>query len=282
MNTASASEPIAGPKLYQQRARQALPLLVRQAEAGTTIYYSDLAAELGMRNPRNLNFVLGSIGQTIENLSREWKEPVPPIQCVVVNRVTGLPGEGIGWFLVKKEDFVALPRDKQEAVVRAHLEHIYAYPYWSQVLSALSLAPAAALVKKVELPKFGGSGEGPEHKALKQYVSGHPEVVGLNVAAAPGKMEDPLLSGDSLDVSFRYRKKWVAVEVKSSISSYLDVQRGLFQCVKYRAVMKAQAMALGIDCEVRAVLLLGGRLPEGLRALRNMLGVEVVEGVIAL
>jgi len=47
-----------GSKLYQQRARRTLPLLVRQAEAGETIPYSALAAELQMPNARNLNFVL--------------------------------------------------------------------------------------------------------------------------------------------------------------------------------------------------------------------------------
>jgi hypothetical protein len=280
MSTATISEPISGQKLYQQRARKALPLLVRQAEAGTTIYYSDLAAELGMPNPRNLNFVLGSIGQTLENLSKAWKTPIPPIQCVVVNRATGLPGEGIGWFLVKKEDFVALPREQQEAVVNAHLERIFAYPFWAKVLSSLSLAPAPPLITKVEVPKFGGSGEGPEHKALKDYVAKHPELVGLQPMAPSGRTEDPLLSGDSLDVSFCHGSRWVAVEVKSHISTQLDVQRGLFQCVKYRAVMKAQTRALGTNLHVRAVLVLGGTFPKGLQPLKNMLGVEVIDRVV--
>ncbi len=103
MSTAIISEPISGTKAYQVRAREALPLLVRQAEAGAPIFYSDLAEELGMPNPRNLNYVLGSIGQSLELLSKVWKVKVPPIQCLVVNKSTGLPGEGIGWFLVKKE-----------------------------------------------------------------------------------------------------------------------------------------------------------------------------------
>jgi len=62
MSTAKISAPISGEKLYQERARAALPLLVRQAQAGAPIFYSDLADELGMPNPRNLNYVLGSIG----------------------------------------------------------------------------------------------------------------------------------------------------------------------------------------------------------------------------
>jgi hypothetical protein len=44
-----------GEKLYQERARLTLPYLVRQAKAGQTIYYSDLAKEINIPNPRNLN-----------------------------------------------------------------------------------------------------------------------------------------------------------------------------------------------------------------------------------
>ncbi len=49
-----------------------------------------------MPNPRNLNYVLGSIGQSLERLSKAWKTKVPPIQCLVVNKSTGLPPFGGG------------------------------------------------------------------------------------------------------------------------------------------------------------------------------------------
>ena len=90
MSTAKISEPISGDKAYQVRARAAFPLLVRQAQAGVPVFYSDLAEELGMPNPRNLNYVLGSIGQSLERLSKAWKTKVPPIQCLVVNKSTRL------------------------------------------------------------------------------------------------------------------------------------------------------------------------------------------------
>lgn len=128
MSTSTISEPISGDKAYQVRARAALPLLVRQAEAGAPVFYSDLAEELGMPNPRNLNYVLGSIGQSLERLSKAWKSKVPPIQCLVVNKSTGLPGEGIGWFLVKKEDFSTLPLRQKRAIVEAELQHVFSYP----------------------------------------------------------------------------------------------------------------------------------------------------------
>jgi hypothetical protein len=86
--TAEAALPIdPHGKLYQQRAYEALPLLIRKAMAGRTIYYGDLAAEMGMPNARNLNFVLGSVATSLVHLSDEWKESIPPLQAIVVNQV---------------------------------------------------------------------------------------------------------------------------------------------------------------------------------------------------
>lgn len=137
--TAEIATPIGGNKLYQERARTALPLLVRQAAAAKPIFYSALAEELGMPNPRNLNYVLGSIGQAMVGLSKKWKTKVPPIQCLVVNKATGLPGEGIGWFLIAKEDFGKLPLRRRREIVQAELQHIYAYPHWDEVLQELEI-----------------------------------------------------------------------------------------------------------------------------------------------
>lgn len=124
--TAAVAHTIHGGSLYQERARAALPLLVRQAHAQQPIYYSDLAFELRMRNPRNLNFVLGSIGQTMTDLSKLWKEEVPPIQALFVNKATGLPGEGVGLWL-NERSFGALSRKQQRArTCRCGvLEHLY-------------------------------------------------------------------------------------------------------------------------------------------------------------
>lgn len=281
MTTATISEPISGDKAYQVRARAALPLLVRQAEAGAPVFYSHLAEELGMPNPRNLNYVLGSIGQTLERLSKSWKSKVPPIQCLVVNKNTGLPGEGIGWFLVKKKDFAMLPMRQKRAIVEAELQHVFSYPRWPEVLRTLELEPTtpdfSALVRKA-IGCFRG-GESKEHKALKTYVAQNPRVIGLSANTPTGATEFPLPSGDSLDVSFNGKKVWVAAEVKSSLSAEGDIVRGLFQCIKYRAVMEAALLTESRPQNVRALLVLESKLPQTLIPLRNMLGVEVVEGI---
>lgn len=270
-----------GTKLYHERARKALPLLVRQAEAGQTVAYSDLAAELEMPNARNLNFVLGSVGETLLELGRTWSQRVPPIQCLVVNKETGLPGEGVAWFLVDKADYAKLSRSQKRAVVKAELSQISAYPGWRKVLAALQLQPVAQDYGPLlaQAAAFRSGGESEEHRRLKEYVAAHPQVVGLAATRPPAATEVALPSGDALDVSFRSSDEWVAVEVKSHLSPIADVVRGIYQCVKYRAVMEATLAADGRVAGVRAVLVLQSKLPSALVPLRNTLGVEVVEDV---
>lgn len=279
MNISKVAEPISGSSKYQLRARAALPLLVRQACAGVPIFYSDLAKELGMSNPRNLNYVLGCVGQTLENLSKAWKCKVPPIQCLVVNKGTGLPGEGIGWFVSKKENFSKLTLRQKRAVVDTELQRIFSYPKWEAVLNALKLKPVefdfSPLISKAS-NGFGG-GESEAHKALKEFVAKNPQVIGLSLGTPSGITEYNLPSGDSLDVSFCGKNIWVAAEVKSSISNETDIVRGLYQCIKYRAVMEAVLIAKFLPQNARVLLVLESALPAGLIPLRNMLGVEVVE-----
>lgn len=280
--TATTASPMSGDKLYQERARQALPLLVRQAAAAKPIYYSALAQELGIPNPRNLNYVLGSIGKTMEQLSKKWKEKVPPIQCLVVNKATGLPGEGIGWFLIKKEEFGKLPLRRRREIVQAELQHIYAYPYWEDVLAEVGLPKDETdftdEVNNAARGGFGG-GESPEHKLLKEFIANNPTVIGLPKASPLGQTELPLPSGDVLDVSFRSKKLWLAVEVKSRISSDADITRGIFQCVKYQAILDAVLLSESKIQNARAILVLESNLPESLIPLSNLLAVEVIDGV---
>jgi hypothetical protein len=276
---------IHGDKLYQERARRTLPLLVRQAEAKKTIFYSDLAEELDMPNPRNLNYVLGSIGQTLQQLSEELKNEIPPIQCIVINKSNGMPGEGIGWFLNKEsysgvvpEDFKKLPKARQKEIVQAELQKVYLYDKWRDVLENLSLEPVSEDFSKIlnAIRAFGG-GESEAHKKLKEYVAQNPACVGLPTSSPKGEMEYSLASGDVLDVSFCLPDQWVAAEVKSLISDKQDIVRGLFQCVKYKAVMDATQLVTKCEASVGAVLVLEGELPKDLVPLRNMLGVTVYQ-----
>jgi len=283
---------ILGNELYQKRAAKALPILIKQAELRKELSYSALAQEIGMPNPRNLNNVLDCVGIRLEELSNEWGETIPPIQTAVINKGTGLPSEGIGWLFQGKarEKFDALPIKERKRLLHAKWAEIYDYPKWKEVLDAVGLKPIDSTAEKIvrAAAKFGASGEsrgsyfgsGGEsaaHKKLKHYVSQHPEILDLPASVAPGFKEVGLPSGDRLDVLFTHGQDCIAVEVKSSLSSVEDITRGIFQCVKYCAVIEAEQASKGFPQSARAILVLEGKLPEGLIGLRNRLGIELYD-----
>lgn len=277
METAEVSESFWGDKLYQQRAREALPLLVRQALMGEKIFYSQLANEMNIPNARNLNYVLGCIGSTLIKLGEEHDIEIPFIQCLVVNKTTELPGEGIGWF-ISDSDFRKLNKKQKKVVVDSQLAKIYAFPDWLRILKLLSLKKPDFPALPIQKPRKGG-GEGKAHKALKQYIAENPSVIGLSDSWPIGEIEFDLPSGDSVDVMFSWRKQVVAVEVKSKISDVADVSRGLFQCVKYQSVTEAMLGVQGLPQNVRTVLVLESKLPSDLKTIQHMLGIEVIDEI---
>jgi len=281
-DSAGSVDPIWGDKLYQKRARRTLPLLVRQARAHQEITYSDIAIELGMPNPRNLNYVLGSIHESLKELAHEWGKRIPPIQCLVVGKTTHMPGFGFDNILGETHCEPSLSRRERKAWINHLMAEAYSYPRWDAVLDALGLqsAPATPLSKPDEIASRGGSGgEGAAHLALKAFVSLNPRAIGLSSSLAPGATEFTLPSGDSLDVLFVHSDVWHPVEVKARHSDQKDMERGLFQCVKYRAVIDAWQAYESNPVDVDAVLVLEKALPAELVRLKNELGVRVVENV---
>jgi hypothetical protein len=273
---------LTGEKLYQKRAQRTLPILVRQALAKTQTTYSALAAELGMPNPRNLNYVLGAIGSSLQDLAKEWKERVPPLQYLVVQKLTGVPGDGVGVYADEIKRFSSLPLWEKRVAVLRELVAIYGYPRWSDVLVHFGLPKAPpALTDGLLRPAGGGggSGESEAHRDLKDYVARTPSVVGLGTGGLQTDVEFPLYSGDAVDVFFRSRDQWLAVEVKAANASPEDIGRGLFQCVKYQAVAAAMIAVQGGAEHANAALVLENELPTQLHAVRNTLGITVFERV---
>lgn len=99
---------------------------------------------------------------------------------------------------------------------------------------------------------FGGGGESPYHEALRLWVKDNPASILPQFAKARTSTEVPLLSGDRVDDVFTLKDRVAVIEVKSWISNNDDVQRGIYQCIKYRSVM--QAMKHGKGVTVEAVL----------------------------
>jgi hypothetical protein len=272
-----------GNKLYQQRARAAFPLLVRQAWAGQPIYYGAFAEELNMSNPRTLNYPLGTIGEALLALGASWGETIPPLQCLVLNKNTDLPGVGVDWAVPELAGYKSMSRLERGRLVDKLLGDVYEYNKWTAVLEALGLEsaePALASELLAVAARRGDTAESEAHRRLKKYVSDHPVVVELAVSAAPGEIEHPLPSGDLIDVLFRTKDEWVAVEVKAANAIDYELIRGLFQCVKYRALLKAVLAVEDRQLAARAILVSEKPFPEALIPLRNTLGITVFDRII--
>jgi hypothetical protein len=269
-----------GSKLYQRRARLALPLLVARAKAYRTFTYGRLAKLLDMPNPRNLNDVLGAVGHELEALSRNWKETIPPIECIVLNKTKRTPGRGIG-FHMPVEQFNKLTPPAKKQVIHYLLIDIWGYTKWDSVLQHFDLTSAAPDLRLEELAakaRYGiGGGESQEHLVLKEYIARNPHVLGLPKTAADIEYSFP--SADQIDVLFKYDQEWVGVEVKSINSDESDVLRGIFQCIKYRALIEAEQKFRRQIVSCRVLLVLGGKLPDILQDLAELLEVDVRENV---
>jgi hypothetical protein len=281
--TAVVAKPIdPSGELYQRRALQALPILVRQAWAGQPIYYGEIANELGMTNPRNMNYVLGSVGTSLRILSERWNEPIPPLQVLAINVGENLPGEGFAEFTADSEAFRRATPYVRRRLVEALTAQVRAFPRWRDVLTEYGATPPPAEPLDRLLPPdvrsaFGGQGESESHRLFKQFVASHPEHVdALSISTAPD-VEFCFPSGDAVDVLFTTRTHVIAVEVKSRLSSDADLLRGIFQCVKYRALLDAITTIEQRELATRALLAIEGSLPKSLRTIATTLGVPVFE-----
>lgn len=126
---------------------------------------------------------------------------------------------------------------------------------------------------------FGNGGEGVSHKELKEYIFNNPNVIGIENCISKEK-EHILLSADRIDVWFKLADgSCIAVEVKSHKSTEADVLRGIFQSVKYKAIMDAENMVHRSEASNTSLLVLGGTLSEYNKYYSDMLGVKVIDKV---
>ncbi|MEN5312316.1 hypothetical protein [Pseudomonas koreensis] len=174
---------------------------------------------------------------------------------------------------------------KQGSVIQEATQDIFRCRNWTHLLQHYELEgllqPVLALQTDDEvipppITGFSGEGESEDHRLLKEYVLNHPAIViDDNIQGWLGKEEESLPSGDRADVCFRKGDSIIAVEVKSHISNDADLSRGIFQCVKYRAVCIAWQRALLQVPDAHAVLVIQRDLPPQLAELAERLSVDV-------
>lgn len=287
-----------GSKWAQTYAKKSLPVLVSFADAHATTTYTELAsillADKNYAHP--LMSALGRLGYALRSLNEAAPAElgkIPPIQLLVCNQKTGRPGNlALGFLGFKRSETDKMSKLQLDTVVSAAHQKIFEYPHWNLVLRALNLKPltlklpaARNILPKISQLEKHSAGEGKEHKRLKLFLAENPERIGIQWNGF-GDTELLLLSGDRLDVSFRDDGQWIAVEVKPEHSPVADLVRGIFQCIKYKAILSAQlryeSMA-GEDSLIkkdpRVILACAAPLSPELNALAKRLRIEVKTGI---
>lgn len=198
----------------------------------------------------------------------------------------GLPRDGVS---AKFPGYAAFTRERKEAVVEFEYEKILNFgTQWTEVLRQLgldSMAPTGSEPDTATGSTGGewGGGESEAHKALKKYVAEHPELFGV-APGAKATEEYPLHSRDVIDVFFETDDEWVGIEVKSWVSDgdELDYRRGVYQVVKYRSLLEAQAKVEqpGKPISVKVYLVLERFMPKTFKELPGQLDVKVFEGIV--
>ena len=278
-----------GDSWTKRTARNGFPILVEYARDRREITYGGWNDEivrrgLGSHYPARLyGLPAGEIGKACEEYARATGTSVPPINLMVVNKETRLPGNGAhNYFIRFCSDYLerdVRPDQLSTSERRALIEHaqkeIFDFPSWGDVLTACGLTETTALPSKPKRrqPQKTGWNTGPEseqHKCLKRLVADNPAWVGLK-AEKKGEQEHPLWSGDRIDVYFE--RVAVGIEVKAADAGFDEIHRGIFQCVKYKAVMQAQQIHDRQIPTADCLLALGGALPKELREVADLLKV---------
>ena len=264
----------------RELVRLIIPILIRWAKSGKIdSTYGDLIHAIGMEKFSGIGKLLKKVHYVVDELQAQSGVKIPTLNTLVKNQTTKLPSEG---FELVYPSYNDLNEEEKKVFIEGLDSKAIKFKRWDWVLSQLGLEPVKIITEEElqsRTSKMGGSsGEGKDHKKLKQYILEHPESIGLKDVVYKTD-EFVLPSGDRIDVYFvRKNGDWVAVEVKQKSSPNEDMMRGIFQCVKYKAVMEAVRTVECCSFNVSTILVLGGSLSKQNKEIASELGVDHIEG----
>ena len=282
--------------LNAEGAKNAMAYLMKCIYHGEPfVTYGRIARHLEKRLEISTIFAtrIGGVVGTMMNKILEV-DPDAPLINALTTRPNGIPGEGVGEYINNKylkghkKKWVDISDKRKLKIVEEIRQDVRSYPKWDAIYQELWGESAIDNYPDEDLNEdsgsgqngsgYGGPAESDEHKALKNWVAENPAEIGIPDSFGKGRPEIKLLSGDVVDVLFSDGKSFFAVEVKSIISSDDDFRRGLYQCVKYRAVLKAQE--LPVKADVTAVLVTERDLSRELNERRKVL--EITHAMVSV
>jgi hypothetical protein len=272
------------------------PLLVWVAERGKRITYGQMDAELQRRGwghhvfGPNYGIPAGAIGTALLELQAATDEygTIPPLNTLLVNADTKVPGNGCDYYLQKFQQKTVRPRltsQQRKAMAEEVMEEVWHFSKWRQILKVYGFSPlkggipaleTTALKAKLNKKGWSTEAESEEHRLLKEWVAKNPKILRTNIKFGPGETEWIFASADRADVFFADSLGCVAVEVKAINANDADLERGIYQCVKYRALLRAELKAQGKIPNGAAILVSERQLPLKLRNLAELLQVQTI------
>lgn len=248
------------PNLTQHGAMPLTRWLIAAANERAAITYGE--AKRRLENEHGFSTIFSPMmgrpaGAAMDNILAIDPD-APLINVLLVQQGDRMPGDGAGPYMARRFRRPVLreedARKRHPEVWRHYFERaaaeVYAYPDWEALYERVyerdfQPDPEAARrrnnrdgTERDGLPR-GRRGEGENHRALRLWVTRNPEQVLPKLAVVRTDTEVELWSGDRVDSVYYGATSTVTIEVKSRDSNEADLRRGVFQCVKYRAVLQA-------------------------------------------
>jgi hypothetical protein len=268
----------------------AMSYLILAADRRETVGYEDVARYIGQTIDKRFSTSKHHIGNVAGDLIDRILRKVPsapPINSLIVAQAgneKGLPSYGADQYVAKylKVPYGSLSVAQKRQALAPVLDDVWNFKDWRDVArkvfgNNVSIPPMPAREQdgKAKRRGFGGPAESPEHSRLKEYVAAHPVRFGAPNGCSRGEKEKRLETYDEIDVWFMYPGEELAVEVKSVRSDDIDRERGLFQCVKYKALLLARTKLTNTKSLIRSKLVSEVPLTGKLARWARQLGVEV-------
>lgn len=263
-------------KRSQELVGQIIPILVGWAKYGlTNKTYGDLIHVLGYIRYSGIGVQLGNVETVMRELRKMTGEDVPTLNALVKTPKDGIPSDGFDFVY---PNYNGLNLSEKLVFVAGINEKALNYQKWDWVLDQLGLQPSKIITEQEleAISVHGGGGEGKEHKAIKEFVYNHPESLGI-IGVTRKETEHPLPSGDRLDVYFESSDCRYAIEVKPLTSPDDDITRGIFQCVKYKAILEAIRKVEYGRYDISTQLVIAGSMSDKNKNLAEVLGIKCVK-----
>ena len=243
-------------------------------------------------NPQHIGRIVGTVMDDIWNNYRR----TPPINVFVVNQNEGFASKGAGyyaeqWLNQSEGWWQLLNKEQKQKATRQIWEDAKTFNKWDQIKrnDAIDVDIANHVKSRSCYKEFEGKdrrrlGQGPpessEHRRLKYFIYYNRNYVKITGYPEKSGVEYSFVTRDEADVVFYCSRYFHIIEVKSRISNEEDLKRGVYQCIKYRALGEAEentkSQYEGCERMVKCDLVVErDKIPKKITALSQKLGVTI-------